>query len=135
MSNPIDHSQFPNEMSDYFDLRWSDDIWQMGEGLFEAKVSDFEWHLDCPFWASNPPIAIFDLKPRTVISAPESHPGHMARINSVDLDYPLSVATFGNLLVVLDGIHRLAKHVMVGDGFLHYELVTRDKLRTIDARL
>lgn len=104
---------FPSEMADYFSSRWNPRLlWQLELPVETIPVETLEWHLDYPFWPSNPPWNIFDLKPRDVLSDCELHRGHYSRILNADTACPLEVGVFGETVVILDGIHRLAKLVL-----------------------
>ena len=82
--------------------------------MANISVTDLEWHLDCPFWPTDPPHQIFNLKPRDVLAEPGRYSDHHRRILEADMAYPLEVGHFGSTLVILDGIHRLAKMVSHG---------------------
>ena len=126
----MNRSAFPSEMLEYFNLRWCDQsLWALDLPIQTGCVESFQWHLDCPFWASNPPDAIFDLCPRRVLNHPQAFPDHYLRIHRVDTAYPLETAHFGGRLVILDGIHRLAKQVLRGEREVHYRIAPCDSLR------
>jgi len=128
------NSDFPNEMSEYFRLKWDvERLWSIDLPIRTGRVSDFEWHLDCPFWATKPPNNIFDLRPRDVLENPESFPERYQRIVNSDTMKPIDVASFGSLLVVLDGIHRLANLVLSEENEMRYRIVPREYLRKIVA--
>jgi len=124
----IDRTKFPPEMDKYFDLRWPENLWDLGGSLRNARVSEFEWHLDCPFWASAPPDHIFDLCPRTVLDYPKVYSDRIERIWTVDTSFPITVALFNELRVILDGIHRLTKLVASEKEALQYTVVPLDAL-------
>ena len=92
-------------------------------------MSVLQWHLNYPFWSTRPPGPVFDLKPRAVLASPEFHSRHWNRIVDADLSYPLNVGRFGGRLVILDGLHRLAKAVHGGVAEIEYRLVPKRHIR------
>lgn len=106
-----DHAnKFPKDMAAYFSSRWSrEDLWTLELPIRCAPLNDFAWHLHYPFWSSLPPEPRFDLKPIEVLHAPHRFAYHYKRMLEADTRYPLLVASFKDKLVILDGLHRLAK--------------------------
>jgi len=124
--------RFPPDIADYFDSRWIPKLlWELDLQVEAMSVASLEWHLDYPFWPSNPPAHIFDLKPRDVLSDCMVHPDHYSRILEADTSYPLDVGCFGNTAVILDGIHRLAKIVLIGSTELKVRYVPGDYISRV----
>ncbi|MCP4642398.1 MAG: hypothetical protein GY851_18275 [bacterium] len=121
--------RFPKEMREYFDLRWRPErLWETDVPVHAGRVAHFRWHLDYPFWASRSPSAIFDLRPRDVLLHPETYPVRYARIEVVDVSFPVETVRFGSLLVILDGLHRLANLVRREEDVIRYRIVPRSLL-------
>ena len=78
------------------------------------RIADFDWLLDYPIWASEPPHAIFDLCPRGVIQDQYRHPVHQRKIENADTSFPLHVMHWKERWVIVDGFHRLAKLMRQG---------------------
>ena len=118
-----DHAlRFPADMAAYFRCRWDNEsLWKLDLPISELPLRELVWHLDLPFWASDPPERIFDVVPRDVLGAPEAHPVRTARMERAQVAWPLHVTRFGTRIVILDGIHRLAR--LVRDGGVERVLV------------
>ena len=118
-------------MHEYFELKWPDNLWQLGGAKKKEPISRFLWHMDLPFWATSPPDSIFDLSPNMVLDGPCEFREHYLRIESADTQYPVIVCKFGNLDVILDGLHRLAKLVLSESKDIEYLTVPKNKLLRI----
>ncbi|MEM7017180.1 MAG: hypothetical protein AAF512_07535 [Pseudomonadota bacterium] len=104
---------FPPEIAGYFFAQWDrQQIWALNIGVQTDELEQFTWHLQYPFWSTQPPQPLFDLPPAAVLKNPNRYPIHKERIARADLKHPIDVAEFGGRLVILDGLHRLA-HAMI----------------------
>jgi hypothetical protein len=76
-----------------------------------APTAALEWHLDLPWWRfEGRPFAI---DPRSVMEDPERYPEQYARTLNADLRHPLDITRRAGRWVVMDGIHRLAKAMLL----------------------
>jgi len=122
--------KFPPEIAEYFDSTWDKrELWMLELPRSALQTSELEWHLDFPFWSTKPPGPVFDLMPRAVLANPQEHPRHWDRIVAADLSFPVDLGYFGGRLVILDGLHRLAKAVHSGETETEYRLVPRHHIR------
>lgn len=131
MSFNVDRNKFPKDMYDYFDLKWPDDLWELGGQPIQAPLTNFVWHLDLPFWKAGPGHS-FNLIPHNVLRNPDKHSMHYERILTANTDYPVIVSKFGSLLVILDGIHRLANLYLNQSNTITYRFVQKSKLLLIE---
>ncbi len=129
------HAGFPAEMSEYFNLRWVNaKIWLLDLPVRSTRVDMFEWHLHCPFWATHPPDKLFDLCPREVIDHPGRYPDRYGKVLAVDTSFAVETMYFDSLLVILDGIHRLANHIFANTYEINYRIVPREDFRLIERK-
>jgi hypothetical protein len=123
--------KFPRDISEYFLSSWkNEELWGVRVPHSKLAIDELGWHLDYPFLSSNPPLPLFDLIPREVLSAPHRFPRHWDRVVAADLAFPLVISEFGGRLVILDGIHRLLKSMDAGAHVLECKVVSRDVIRT-----
>jgi hypothetical protein len=123
--------KFPAEISEYFLSSWETHaIWRVEAPRRTLSLRELNWHLDCPFFSSDPPAPLFDLKPRSVLDDPHLFPKHWARVLAADLRCPIDVSAFGDRLVILDGLHRLLKSNDAGAAVMECRLVPRRYIRT-----
>jgi hypothetical protein len=126
------HTKFPAEMSEYFRSSWETQaIWRVEAPRRTLSLRELNWHLDCPFFSSDPPAPLFDLQPRSVLDDPHHFPRHWQRVLAADLRFPIDVSAFGDRLVILDGLHRLVKSNDAGAIVMECRLVPRKHLRTV----
>lgn len=123
-------AEFPPEIQAYFSLKFPPNLWQLGGEVFLEPITTFVWQLDCPFWRVKKGDA-YNLKPREVLTHPEVHREHWDRIQSADMSYTVIVAEFEGTLVILDGLHRLAKIWSESAGG---EPLTNIRCRRVDHR-
>ena len=96
----------------YFDFDWDRRaVWALNVEVETIEREALEWHLDLPFWSSQPPAPFFDLVPRSVIEDPSVHLVHARRIAEADMSFPLDVMEHRGRLCIMDGLHRLARAV------------------------
>ena len=125
------HVKFPSEIQDYFRARWDKhQLWRLDLPASSIKTSELDWHLDYPFWSSEPPEPLFDLHPRSVLSNPPEYPIHWNRVLSADLTYPIATASFGDRLVILDGLHRLAHALYLEHADIEHVVVPQRYVST-----
>jgi len=106
----------------YLDFDWDKrQVWALAVEAEPIALAQLEWHLDLPFWSSEPPLPRFDLRPRRVLADPSCHPVHADRIERAELRYPIDVMAHRGRLCVMDGLHRLAKAAQLG----HRQLLVR----------
>src|SRR5262249_2406946 len=123
--------KFPAEIAEYFHSSWETrEIWRVEAPRGTIAVRDLEWHLDYPFFSSDPPLPLFDLRPRAVLDAPHRFPKHWRRVLAADLAFPVDLCSFGNRTVILDGFHRLLKCIDAGALAMECRHVSREHIRT-----
>ncbi len=114
--SPMVRPEIPPEMRGYyFDFNWSNErVWAQDAPVEVVPLSDLAWHLDIPIWSTVQGQPRFDLRPRDVLGDPAGHPRHAERLAAVDTSYPLDAMWTTDRLVILDGIHRLARLLSEG---------------------
>jgi hypothetical protein len=120
----------------YFEFDWDKrKVWALDVApqLIDRRLLD--WHLELPFWSSEPPAPLFDIVPRTVMKHAAAHPVHAERIARADLSFPIDVMEHQGRLCVLDGLHRLAKATMEPRAMLPVRNIPRDQIPVIRQRL
>lgn len=120
----------PREIADvYFDFDWDRRaVWALNVEAETIERSALEWHLDLPFWSSQPPAPFFDLVPRRVIEDPAVHVIHARRIAEADMSFPLDVMEHRGRLCVMDGLHRLAQAVREGRDTVRVRRIPRSAI-------
>lgn len=123
----------PSEIADvYLDFDWDKrTVWALDLESETIDRSLLNWHLILPFWSSRPPEPLFDLQPQQVIAAPSTHRVHARRIEKADLRFPLDVMPHQGRLCIMDGIHRLAKAVLLDRQEISVRRIPRELLPTI----
>ncbi len=97
----------------FFPFLWDKQaLWQLPTVPTAVSLSALEWHLDLPVWSTHPPNPLFNLRPCDVIDHPQLHAGHWARIQTADMNYPIDMFQNNGRWVIMDGYHRLARHVV-----------------------
>jgi hypothetical protein len=124
-------AKFPEEIGEYFHSSWvTAEIWRLDVPHTTLSIRELGWQLEWPFFSSNPPVPLFDLKPRTVLDNPHGYPKHWDRVLSADLAFPVHVSTFGGRVLIIDGFHRLIKSIAAGAVAIECKLVPRHHLYT-----
>ena len=98
----------------FFDSAWeTTKVWSLPTSASSFPMEALAWHLDLTIWSTMRGEGRFDLAPATVLSSPELYPRHWAKIQAADLAYPLEMFGLGGRWVILDGYHRLCRHVLL----------------------
>jgi hypothetical protein len=95
------------------------------------SVAELVWHLELPWWRGERP---FSVRPVDVLRRPGEYPGHRARILGADLRQPLDVTWREDRWVIMDGIHRLARAIVVGLPRVSARIVPASAYPSIQAR-
>jgi len=94
----------------YFPFNWDvDRLWALDVPVQTLPMSGLRWHFDIPIWSKQGGLA-FDLCPIEVLRNPGRYPIHDARIAEADISHPLDLMFSVDRLVIIDGVHRLAKY-------------------------
>ena len=90
-----------------------------------VATSDYEWMLDIPMWRDERGIW-FTVTPNQVRTEPDRHPTQWDRTLRADLEVPIHITQREGRSVIIDGIHRLLKAVISGQGSLPARVVKVD---------
>ena len=112
-------NEIPNIIFIYgIDYDWDEkDVWKIDCPIEELDINKLTWHLELPFWDYNGKNYV--VTPNEVLKNPDKYHSHYNRIVNCDLAYPIDVLENKGRLVILDGLHRLAK----------YQLLNKDKVK------
>ena len=96
----------------------------------DVEIDDLRWQLDLPWWSDQG--HLFSLSPMEVRADHERSPEHWQRIQDADLYRPIYVIERPRGLVVMDGVHRLAKADEMGwDRILAHRVPMHDFARVL----
>jgi hypothetical protein len=118
--------KLPLEMRDwYFPFNWDlSRLWALDVPTTIFPRSELKWHFDIPIWSKEKGMH-FDLCPVEVLCNPGMHPRHDAQIEKTDLSYPIDMMFSVDRLVIIDGVHRLAKYELNGIDDVQVRIITR----------
>ena len=108
------------------EVAWDVDLLrQLDLPVVDVELADLRWQLELPWWThEGHPFAI---SPTQVRADPARYPGHRQRVLDADLYRPIYVMERSRGLVVMDGVHRLAKADELGwDRILAHRVQMRD---------
>lgn len=112
------------------DINWDrDKLWSLELPVRKTDLYELRWHLKLPWWRNNG--RWFQVKPSDVLLNPHGFPQHKGRLESIDIDEPIHVIRRKNRLLILDGIHRLAKAEALGRSAIPSKEVEPEHLRAI----
>jgi hypothetical protein len=97
----------------FFDRHWdTQKLWQLPTAVSLVATAELEWHLDLTVWSTVKGEPRFDLSPRLVMQRPQAFRRHWMKIVTADLAYPIELFPNHRRWVIVDGYHRLARHVL-----------------------
>ncbi len=126
-------SKLPQIISEYwYSVDWDvEEIWRLELPVRQLPLDALAWHLDVPVWPDESG-RNYSVTPRQVLENPSEHPMEMRRVSSASLEYPLDVCRNRGRLMILDGIHRLAKAHSLGCKTVQVRQVPESAVRPID---
>ncbi len=115
---------FPEIIQKYwYAIDWDVEmIWKLDLLVETIPINELIWHMDVPVWPDEAGRK-YSVTPRTVLDNPDEHPGEAQRIAAASLRYPLDVYRTPDRLMILDGVHRLAKASSEGLEFVRVRRV------------
>jgi hypothetical protein len=102
-------------------------LWALDLRTEPIEVADLTWMFDLPLWQLNG--RRFKVTPNQVTATPMNFRPHYERVMEVDLDYPIHLVAYRGRLVVLDGVHRLAKAHFLRRRWIEGKIATAAQLR------
>jgi len=90
-------------------------VWALEADTVWMNITQLTYLLELPLWSSTRHQGLlFDISPMSVILDPSSCPHQFNRLQQAQLHYPIDMLRFQEKLWILDGVHRIAKHVIAG---------------------
>ncbi|MBQ6437978.1 ParB-like nuclease domain-containing protein [bacterium] len=113
-----------------FDFNWDEkDVWALNYPPQEISIDQLAWHFAVPFW--NWAGQEYVLTPNQVMAAPQKYQAEYDRIMAADTAYPIDVMENKGRLVILDGLHRLAKLKLQGCTQVPVRIIPRSEIKNI----
>lgn len=106
-------------------------LWKLDLPIRTIAVEYFEWILDLPMWRHDG--VPFTLSPSEVLREPAAYSDHTGRIEAADLGIPIHITRWRGNLIVLDGLHRLAKAQSLGIPIVSAKVLPESAQRLIEA--
>lgn len=94
-------------------------VWMEDAEVLRWPITELTHLLDLPLWSSVPGRGmLFDISPREVLASPDRSPHQHLRVLQADLAFPIDLLHYRERFWILDGVHRLAKLALMGEGFV-----------------
>lgn len=98
----------------WYSIDWDvNKLWSLDLPVVEVRMEVLEWHLDVPIWPDNNGVP-YSVTPRQVLEEPNLYLRESNRIVRSNLEYPLDIFQNKGKIMILDGVHRLAKAWQAG---------------------
>ncbi|MFD2177169.1 hypothetical protein [Veronia pacifica] len=108
-------------------------VWELPAPIEDAEMSVFEFMFDLPFWSSRPNAGmLFDISPNEVLENMNLYPHQKDRVENADIQYPIDLIFENGTYYILDGLHRLARHKLMGNKTIkarRHKLEIRTKIQ------
>lgn len=108
----------PKELEDFIlPFNWDvKKVWELPASVENVELRDFEFMFDLPFWSSRPDAGmLFDISPNEVLENMNLYPHQKERVENADVRYPVDFIFENDTYYILDGLHRLARHKLMGN--------------------
>ncbi|MGR3662062.1 MAG: hypothetical protein ACU0CA_12885 [Paracoccaceae bacterium] len=105
-------------------------IWALELPVDEISVDKLVWQMDVPVWpdAAGAP---YTVTPNQVLQNIGQNRREYERVLKADLRYPIEVFRIKQRLMILDGIHRLARTIMLGSRKISVRFVPENAVQTL----
>lgn len=125
------NNEIPTSVLEYgFDFSWDEEaVWKLNYQAEEIALEELEWHLKIPFWDWNN--KGYNLTPNQVLNDPDKYQEQYERIMNSDITYPIDVMENKGRLVILDGLHRLAKCKILRMSKVKVRIIPREEIKNI----
>ena len=104
-------------------------VWELDIPVEDLDINEITWHFEFPFWNYND--IPYSVKPIDVMKYKDKYSMQYERIINADTSYPIDLIDdrkrTGKLLI-LDGLHRLAKLYLEGASTVKVRIVPRTKI-------
>ena len=127
------HRQLPAELRPYaIEHAWDRErLWSLDLPVEKMAVAELSWQLALPWWRDGD--RYFSVRPLDVLERPDVYRDQLRRTFEADLMYPLDVTLRSGRWLVLDGVHRLLKAVLLGAETVRVRRVPAELLAGIAA--
>ena len=141
MHSPFDGPYSPASQEDFETKHWEQYGFNFGSWdekkihkielpVSQMKISDFDWHLDVPYWDSITG-GKFEISPRDVLNGKAGSEKEQERVVAVDMSYPIEVLFHEGKWFILDGVHRWIKAVQEGKEEITVRVFPKERLEEI----
>ncbi|MBL4812583.1 MAG: hypothetical protein JKX69_09580 [Rhodobacteraceae bacterium] len=116
--------KYPDLINRYwYALDWDvEQLWQLDLPTCSLPIADLDWHMDAPVWPDAQGRG-YTVTPRQVMSRRAENAKEFARIMRADLAFPIEVYQLDRRRLILDGIHRLSKAILLGRSHIDARFV------------
>lgn len=115
----------------WYTIDWEvEALWALDLPVVSLPMARLAWHLGVPVWpdATGRPYCV---TPREVLAAPDVHKAEHCRILHADPAFPIEVIDRDGRLMILDGVHRLAKLWSGGAGQVTARMIPAEAVRRL----
>lgn len=88
-------------------------LWSVDIPIEDIPISEIEYNLDIPYLEQEG-THDWNLTPRMLIKNFDKELSHAKKINEIDLKHPIEIYLHKNKWIILDGVHRFTKAVLLG---------------------
>jgi hypothetical protein len=121
-------SEVENALLDFFIA--PEKLWRLKLPVVTLPIDDLKWHLSLPFFWSRPN-GFYDVTPQEVLDDKDLLPREYHKVLTADVSYPIFVCFHKDQWLILDGLHRLMKQVLLGRNKVDVHKVPPQQLPTL----
>lgn len=108
-------------------------LWAVDILVEEIPISEIEYNLDIPYLEQEG-TDDWNLTPRTLIKNLDKEFFHAKKVNEADLKYPIEIYLHKGRWIILDGVHRFTKAILLGNKTIKVRRIS-NKIAKITKRL
>jgi hypothetical protein len=100
-------------------------LWAADIPVEEIPISEIDYNLDIPYLEKEG-TDDWNLTIRMLVNNLDKEPTHAKKVKKADLQYPIDIYFHKDKWILLDGVHRLAKAVLLGQKTIRVRRVSEE---------
>ena len=105
-------------------------LWALNIPTEEIEISELGFNFDIPYLEKEG-TDDWNLSINQLLENLEIEPSHANKINKADLSYPIDLYFYTNEWIILDGVHRLAKALLLKNKTILVRRITEKNIDKI----
>ena len=109
-------------------------LWAVDLPIENILISEIEYNLDIPYLEKEG-TDDWNLTPRVLIETFDKEPHHAKVVAQADITYPIELYLHKGKWIILDGVHRFTKAVLLGHKTINVRRISEKLAQTVKRQI